>query len=185
VTLVATPYIVGWSPRAGALAESALGIRRKGPEGGPSKEPEELLCSAERRLIIVVGMGPAGRSLLKIIKEKQAGRISVIDVNPKNADAAEEYGVGFTIGDAGKIEVLEKAGLHRACVIVITLPDPGTARRIIHLCRSHSPNINVISRVRYDMFAEDILDAGASAIVNEEVSVGEILAGEMFRLLGD
>lgn len=185
VTLIATPYLVGLSPRAGLFFD----FLRIGKRGRVAPEDfvaaRETECGPQPQPIIIVGFGPAGRRVLENLAEKHAGRIVVIDINPKNAKSAKAYGVDFIIGDAGNIEVLERVGIRCAEAVVITLPDPDVAQRIILLCRDLSPGVRIVSRVRYDIYAQNILKSGANAIVNEEEYVGTHLAEETVKMLED
>jgi len=175
VTLVVTPYLVGAAPRlVRLLGESA-------PRAGKDKDS----CRVdEASPVIVIGFGPAGRRVVENLSGDFAPRIVVLDVNPRNAAAAKEFGVEFHVGDAKNAEVLEHAGARCAAVIVVTLPDPEAARRIILLCRDMAPNARVAARARYDIYAGDIKAAGAEAVVNEEVTVGLHLAQEARKIIG-
>lgn len=181
VTLIATPYLVGVSPRVSMLIHSLKsGIKPDATSNMRSKEE----CEGIRKPIIIAGFGPAGKKLIERIVEKYAKDIIVLDINPKNAIAAREYGVQFQIGDACKREVLEHAGIRCAKVMVVTLPDPEAAKNIIELCKDIAPGVSVVSRVRYDIYERDILNAGADAVVNEENNVGVNLADEVMRIIG-
>jgi len=180
VTLLATPYLVGASPRVNILVHS---IRNGEKRDGPSSLRTSGKCAASRNPIIVAGFGPAGKRLIERIANNYADDIIVLDINPKNAHASREYGVEFQIGDACNIEVLEHAGIRCAKVMVVTLPDPEAAKRIIELCKDIAPNVSVVSRVRYDIYEKDILKAGADAVVNEENNVGVSLSDEVIRIV--
>ena len=180
VTLLVTPYLVALSPRAGLSFDFLRNGKRSGV--APVRETE---CGPQPQPIIIVGFGPAGRRVVDNLAEKHAGRIVVIDINPRNAKSAKAYGADFIIGDAGNIEVLERVGIRCAEAVVITLPDPDVAQRIILLCRDLSPGVKILSRVRYDIYAQHILKSGANVIVNEEEFVGTHLAEETAKMLED
>ena len=180
VTLLATPYLVGASPRVNILIHRIKDGKKHGETSSPRAYGE---CAASRRPIIIVGSGPAGKKLIDCIVGKHADDIIVLDINPKNANAAREYGVEFQIGDACNIEVLEHAGIRCARIVVVTLPDPEAARRIIQLCKDIAPGVSVVSRVRYDIYEQDILNAGADSVVNEEKNVGISLSEEVIRII--
>ncbi|MEW5947633.1 MAG: cation:proton antiporter [bacterium] len=180
VTLLATPYLVGASPRVNILIHG-IGNGKKHAESSSSRVSGK--CAGTRSPIIVAGFGPAGKRLIDRIADKYADDIVVLDVNPKNARAAREYGVEFQIGDACNVEVLEHAGIRCARVMVVTLPDPEAAKRIIRLCKDIAPHVSVVSRVRYDIYERDILNAGADSVVNEENTVGVSLSDEVIRTI--
>jgi len=180
LTLLLTPYLVGASPRAGAFIDGLKnGRAAKRLSGGGGTE-----CAPDAgENIIVAGFGPAGIGAVDNLRKKRAERITVIDINPKNAAAAKARGADFIIGDAGSVEILEHAGVRCAKAVVVTLPDPEVSRRIILLCRDISPGLRVVARSRYNIYAGDILDAGAAAVVNEEQRVGDMLAEETCAVL--
>ncbi len=178
LTLLATPYLVGLSPRAGSITRRSKGGKSKHTSSG-----ESAACGPSQVAVIVAGFGPAGIRVVEKLTANKAGRVVVIDVNPKNAGAVEGYGAEFLIGDAGSVEILEHAGVRCAKAVVVTIPDPEIASRIITLCRDLSPAVSVVARARYDIYARDILEAGADAIVNEEDHVGKQLADETCAII--
>lgn len=178
LTLLATPYLVGLSPRSGSITRRSKGDRSKHISSGKSDA-----CGLSPGAVIVAGFGPAGIRVVEKLTANKTGRVVVIDVNPKNTGAVESYGAEFLIGDAGSVEILEHAGVRCAKAVVVTIPDPEIASRIITLCRDLSPGVSVVARARYDIYARDILEAGADAIVNEEDHVGKQLAEETCAIL--
>jgi len=176
VTLLLSPYLVSLSPRIDTLiGYISKGEKEKTRMGHSTNRSE---CELVKRMIIVVGFGPAGQRVVDALSKDYSERIVVIDVNPKNAESAGVYGVSILVGDAGNIEVLEHAGIRCAEAVVITLPDPEAARKIILLCKDLSPNVGIVSRVRYDIYEEEIRKAGPTSVVNEEYFVGIHLSEE-------
>jgi len=185
VTLLLSPYLVILSPKAGLLVESMRERKYKKKTASLGLTDKRNECELTKRMIIVVGFGPAGRRVVDSLSKDFSDRIVVIDINPNNAEVAKAYGAAFLIGDAGSVEVLEHAGIRCAEAVVVTLPDPEAARNIILLCKDLSPNTGIVSRVRYDIYEEDILKAGPTSIVNEEYFVGLHLAEEAMRIIRD
>ncbi len=184
LTLLVTPYLVGLSPRAGLLFDVLKNGRASRGAVKRLSGTADVECAPDSgENIIVAGFGPAGIGAVDNLRKKRGERITVIDVNPKNAAAAKARGAEFIIGDAGNVEILEHAGVRCAKAVVVTLPDPEVSRRIILLCRDISPGVRVVARARYNIYAGAILDAGAAAIVNEEQHVGAMLAEETCSIL--
>jgi voltage-gated potassium channel Kch len=71
--------------------------------------------------------------------------------------------------------------MHNARVIIVTIPDPPSARLIIHQCRSVAPNATVVARARYHVRQGDLYMAGADEVVDEESEVGMRLAATARR----
>ncbi len=180
MTLLATPYLVNSSSLIEAKISSLSARKNSNLERAQERSAE---ISQKQGCILIIGFGPAGKKLVERLKECYSGAIRVLDVNPQNAQAARSYGVEFQIGDASNTEVLEHAGVRSSIAVAITLPDPEASIRIIHLTRSLNPGAIIAARARYDIFARDIENAGAVAVVNEEEQVGVHLAEEVQSLL--
>jgi voltage-gated potassium channel Kch len=64
--------------------------------------------------------------------------------------------------------------------VVITVPDPWTARNIVIQVRAMAPHVPIVARSRYHVHRWQLTMAGADAVVDEEDVVG-IQIGEEVR----
>jgi CPA2 family monovalent cation:H+ antiporter-2 len=87
------------------------------------------------------------------------------------------------IGDVTSTEVLEHAGIHSLCAVVVTLPYPATYRRVIVNLKSLVPDVPIIVRARYHRHAADLKKAGAMIVIDQKVKVGEAIDRELQSLL--
>jgi CPA2 family monovalent cation:H+ antiporter-2 len=124
---------------------------------------------------LIVGFGPAGQSVAHALKAKSI-MPSILDINPESIKAAGKEGYAVHIGDASQEDVLLHSGILRACLAVVTIPDPGTSRRIIATMRYMAPQLGIIARCRYHRSYWELEKAGADIIVDEEFVVGEFLS---------
>jgi CPA2 family monovalent cation:H+ antiporter-2 len=106
----------------------------------------------------------------------------VLDMNPHTV-AAHRSVLSIELGDATQLDVLRHAGVARAQAVVITAPDPWTSALIVAQVKRVGPLVPVVARARYHRYAEELKAAGAEAVVDEEDSVGDKLAGEVRDLL--
>ena len=97
-------------------------------------------------------------------------------LNPSVAAAARECGCIGHVGDATHPDVLSHAQVAAADVVAVTLPDPAAARRVIRQVRAEAPQAHLIARARYHVSADDLQQAGADVVVDEEEEVGRRLA---------
>ena len=132
--------------------------------------------------ILIVGFGPAGQRVAQTLIDRQV-KPHVIELNPESAQKAQALKLPVYIGDATSIEVLEHAGIHSICAVVVTLPDPATGRSVIANCKTLIPEVPVIVRARYHRHATDLKKAGATIVIDEEVKVGEAIDRELQNLL--
>jgi len=179
VTLILTPYLVSTAPRLGGLVQTILS---RGSWRPPPKESEVL---PDRGSILIVGFGPAGRAVADAVTDRRQ-MVHVIDLNPQVKNIAEGLGLIGHVGDATQADVLAHAALATAETVVITLPDPATAARVIEHIRATKPGVQIVARSRYHVRVRDIQDAGADIVVDEEEEVGrrlaeEVLAGKVQR----
>lgn len=195
MSLLATPYLISAGPAVGIWLEKLVRRRgRKPPADSPSDSSEEVsadLPSAEdhetehagKGIILVIGFGPAGQRVAEELIGEQHFELVVLDMNLDNVKTAQRYGLSSHVGDATQTETLLHLGLHRAVCVIITIPEPLIARRIIHQVRQHAPQTLILVRGRYHIHTLGLFSAGAHYVVDEENNVGLRLANEVRELL--
>jgi CPA2 family monovalent cation:H+ antiporter-2 len=92
-------------------------------------------------------------------------------------------GLDAHVGDASQPEIIAHLGIDTACVVVVTVPDPSTARRILQNIHGHSPGTSVIVRSRYHIATAELWGLGAAFVVDEENVVGRELARQVVDFL--
>jgi Trk K+ transport system NAD-binding subunit len=130
----------------------------------------------------VIGFGPAGHQVANHLLENHL-EPTVIDVNPRSRKTGEAMGIHVHLGDACSEEILVHAGLNRACMAVVTVPDPTTATRIVQMLRRLRPDLTIAARCRYNRHYEEMKAAGADIVVDEETVVGHLLAHEIIAFM--
>ena len=163
-SLLVTPFLV---EAAGRIA------RRWHPRGahGGNGDPK-------RGSVLIVGFGPTGLRAFEALRARRGGDCVVIDSNPALVALARQLGAHAELGDAGRTETLEHAGIADARLVLVTMADVGTAEHVASLSRHLAPAATVIARSRYHAVAADLARAGAHRVVDEERLVGERLALE-------
>jgi CPA2 family monovalent cation:H+ antiporter-2 len=177
-TLFLTPFLVTLAPRLAAAVGSRMPatVRDGDATGHPSRVPVE-------GHLVIIGFGPAGQRIAEAMLDEPGLPIVVSDLNPRAADGADGYGLPVVLGDASQEEVLESLHVHGAAAVVVTVPDPGAARRIVELLRAVAPETLVIARSRYHIHRWQLDLAGAHAVVDEEAEVGLRLAAAVRQRL--
>ena len=176
ITLILSPYLVKLAPLSAGLLERLISRHTHRPI---PEIPQELFAETPASTILLIGFGPAGQWVAQELMTHHAKEIAVIELNPKGASIADRYGLKCFIGDACQTEILEKAGISRSQIIVITLPDPGTSQQVINLCRSLSPHARLLVRARYHAYRWELQMAGADVVVDEEEEIGHALAARV------
>ncbi len=171
LSLFVSPLLVTY---AMPLAEAVIRRWRKGEEKVAASAVAEANAVSP---VVIVGFGPAGyRAALAYVEEGICP--TIIEMNPQLVAEARDQGLTVQPGDATRVEVLEHAGVPQAQVVLITLPDPRTVRRIVERIRLLAPQAKLVVRARYNRSLDELKDAGAFALVDEESEVGRRLAAK-------
>ena len=184
ITLFLTPFLATSAPRLANLIKSR---RKQGatadPPTGMMQTGSEMTDPCGEADILIIGYGPAGQRAAQSLQRQYMKRIAVIDLSPHLADAAKRVGYLTLVGDACRRELLEHAHVQRMALIMIAVPDPETSRTIIHHCKFLAPQTPIVARSRYAAFQEELQQAGALEVINEEEQVGYRIAAAAHRLL--
>lgn len=162
ITLLLTPYLFKVAPKL----SSFFGMH-----------PDTVTrAAASPRRVVVAGYGPAGREVVRALQERHFEPY-VLEMNPDSTGGIVHF------GDASRPEILEHANIAQSLAFVVTVPDPRVAQVMVACARRLAPDLPVIVRSRYNRFLPDLLGAGATLAVDEESSVGRLLAAQVLKSL--
>jgi len=147
-------------------------------------DPQDERVHEPQGGVYIVGFGPAGRKVARALLELDI-QPHVIELNPRSVNAALRMGLKVHLGDASHADIVTHAGIQGACVIVVTVPDPRTAKRVLQNIRAMSPSSSVIVRSRYHIATPELWEMGAAFAVDEENVVGRELARQVVQFLKD
>ncbi|MDR0621116.1 MAG: cation:proton antiporter, partial [Deltaproteobacteria bacterium] len=116
---------------------------------------------------IVVGFGVAGQGVARACRLTNR-QYSVIDMNPSSVQAFQKLGEPIIFGDAVNEHVLEHVGIHKAAMLVVSIPDPVATRRIIVQAKSMNPKLYILARTRFVLTKDILTRLGADSVVAEE-----------------
>lgn len=179
LSMFLAPYMVSFARPAARwiLGRFASGTRREAASPGEQVRGQE-------GAVYIVGFGPAGRKVARALMELGI-RPQVIELNPRSVKAALRMGLKVHMGDASHTDIITHAGIQGACVIVVTVPDPRSAKRILQNIHTLSPSSSVIVRSRYHIATPELWELGAAFAVDEENVVGRELARQVIQFLKD
>ena len=151
----------------------------------PRSRTEEALAVGElgRRRVVVVGAGRVGRIVVRAVRARSFA-CTVIDRDRNHLDEAGRLGADILYGDAARPEILRRAGLERAQVLIIALGDGLTARLVAERARQINPNIAVSSRVRGRGQMLELQDAGVQRFASPEAEAAFELARQALQRMG-
>ena len=136
----------------------------------------------EHPAIIVIGYGPAGQQVSEALLQNGLTP-GIIELNPAIIKRIGDTELHIHIGDATSTDVLVHAGVADARAVIVTIPDPRAARDITAAVRALAPETQLLVRSRFQRASKDLEDAGATTVVDEENTVGCLLAQEALTSL--
>ncbi len=129
------------------------------------------LAGSERRalkdLVILVGYGRVGRHMQK--KMQAAGMdFVIVDQNHELVDSLRKQGVHAIVGDATHREALQEAAIDKASALIVAVPNPYEARRIVTIAREMKPDVSILARAHneeeLDYFKSQNIDLAVAGV---------------------
>lgn len=162
---------VRWLERMGIAVEA---------KALPAEEMPEIDEAAHR--VIVVGYGPVGQTLSRILKDNGI-QVIVSEMNLETVQELRAQGESAVYGDASLREVLHHAGIEHADGLIIAASS-APADTIVKAARELNPNIRVLTRVTYLKESQKLREAGANAVFSSEGEVALAMTAFLMRQLG-
>jgi CPA2 family monovalent cation:H+ antiporter-2 len=162
VTLLISPFLIRFAPAiAGVVSE------RLSHPGAAL--PDEARADEEtaRQRVVVIGFGPAGQTLVRLLRSLDVPFIAV-DANPSAAVEAGRTGEPVIYGDATRPQLLSHLQVDEARLVVVAISDPLATRRIVSRIRAMAPETPILARTRYVREVDRLSMAGANVVVAEE-----------------
>jgi CPA2 family monovalent cation:H+ antiporter-2 len=142
--------------------------RRLGPLFGAMEKPFAGNIEGRRENhAVVIGFGVAGQAVARACRLLNR-QYAIIDMNPGSVQSWQSQGEPIIFGDAVNEAVLEHVSIHRAAILVISIPDPVATRRIIAQARHLNPALYIVARTRFLLTGEHLKRLGANEVLAEE-----------------
>jgi K+:H+ antiporter len=172
VSIVLNPLLFRLLPASGAMP--SLGAGSAGP-------PTALVSSRAHRAV-VVGYGPTGRALTRLLRDNGIAP-TVIELNMDTVRGLREEGISAVYGEAARLDVLQQAGIANAGHLVVTA-DTGDSLEILRLARELNPSIHALARTAHLREMRALRDAGAEGVFSGEGEVALALTEALLHRLG-
>lgn len=132
---------------------------------------------------VVVGYGPVGRSLVRMLMENGI-EPHVVELNLDTVHRLREDGLHAVYGDAAHKATLLEAGARQAMALVLTSSSPQGAQEAIRVARELNPRIRVLVRANYLKELPGLRRVGADVVFASEGEVALTMTEFLLRQLG-
>ena len=148
-----------------------------GAEAIPGHQP------ISRDTAVVVGYGPTGRTLARLLSENEIDPF-IVEMNLETVRQLQSEGIAAIYGDATQGEILRAAGVQDAKALVITSAGMQGGEEVIRMAREINPNLRIIARAAYLRDIPFLRKAGADAVFSGEGEIALNMTEHMLRRLG-
>jgi monovalent cation:H+ antiporter-2, CPA2 family len=120
----------------------------------------------EEGTVIIAGVGRFGQVVNRLIQASGFETV-VLDHNPDTIAVMRRFGFKAFLGDPTRADVLRKAGLADARVLVVALDNRQSARALVKYARAQRPDLHIVARAHDRADVYHLYQAGADDIVRE------------------
>jgi CPA2 family monovalent cation:H+ antiporter-2 len=131
----------------------------------------ESAVPALRDHVVVVGAGRVGEHIPTVLERLGVPRL-VVENDAPRAAAFAQRGIPTLYGDAANSEVLDHAGLERARVLVVTLPEEAATEIVVAAARHIAPDLPIVARATTRSGVQRLTDLGAQDVIHPELEGG-------------
>ncbi|HSH96969.1 MAG: monovalent cation:proton antiporter-2 (CPA2) family protein [Methylophilaceae bacterium] len=136
----------------------------------------------EQRRVIVAGFGRFGQVITRLMNGVGYPP-TVIDFDPNQIELMRQFGYKAYYGDITRPDVLEAAGISKACMLVLAIDNDEDALETARYVRKHYPGVKILARARNRTVAFEYMDMEIDSV--RETFYSSLQLGEkVLRELG-
>ncbi len=125
--------------------------------------------------VIIAGIGRFGQIVNRLVVASGFKTV-VLDHNMDTIQLMRRFGFKGYLGDPTRPDILRRAGLMEARVLVVALDDPEAAIKLVRYARSQRPDLHIVARAYDRRTVFRLYQAGGDDIVREMFD-GSVRAG--------
>jgi CPA2 family monovalent cation:H+ antiporter-2 len=173
VTILVNAFLVRSVP-------PALGRTRLFGPGDLVTPPPEP--SSPVPFVVLCGFGRVGSAVAEAL-ETFGSRYSAIEFDPDVVRNLRLRGIPSWFGDAANRRLLEMAGVARADLVVVALPDIERAHLTVRAIRAMNPDVPILARAHHLPGHDRLVEAGATEVIQPELEAASTLIRHALRRL--
>jgi Trk K+ transport system NAD-binding subunit len=187
-TAIGSSYLIQYSHQIftgydWVLRKMGLPEKDEAAEAGPSEG---------ERPLVVLGFHRGAQAVIDELHRQHPellAKTMVVDFNPESLKDIRSRGLAALYGDVSNIETLERANIHKARVIISTIPDmllKGTSNSgLVRLCRSMNPKAYIVATADFKDQAQELAALGANEVLAPHSLVGKYLVPVIKARMGE
>ena len=178
ITMGATPFLWGLSAR---FSQWIASRQPAWMEPAQAEITSTDVSGALQDHVIIVGYGVNGKNLARVLRRVPIPFI-VVEMNPEIVRSESQEGTRILYGDAANRQILERAGVQHARVLVLAISDPAVTRYATDTAHRLNPALHIIIRTRYVKEMEALFALGGNDVVPEEFETSIEIFSRVLRM---
>jgi len=167
LSMIATPFLYKLAkPLSTLLIKNTTALRTRN-HYALLYNKELLARGAKNDHVIITGFGFNGRNLANVLKQADIPYI-ILDIDMGLVKRYKLKGEPIFYGDASSPDVLDHLGISKAKMLVCTVSDPISQRKIISNARQLNKCLYILTRTRHVKSVEELKKIGANDVIPEE-----------------
>jgi CPA2 family monovalent cation:H+ antiporter-2 len=159
-------------------------VKMPAPGGLPEPDRQgDRAGESGRHCAVVVGYGPVGRTLTRLLRENRVEPV-VVELNLDSVRLLGSKGARAIYGDATHRATLEQAGLEHAIALILSSPSMPGSGEAIRLARELNPRVLILARSSYLGEQRALHESGADVVFSDEGEVALAMTEFLLRQLG-
>ncbi len=138
---------------------------------------------SEENPIIIAGFGRFGLVIGRILIANNF-KVTIIDSNPTNVEILRKYGFSLFFGDVTRPQILEKAGIKNARLLILSMTEPENALKVAKIVRTKYPNVEVLARAKDIFNVFEFLNIDVKHVQREMFNSATELGAKALHKLG-
>jgi hypothetical protein len=143
------------------------------------REPDEI---DEESLVIMAGFGRMGSVTGRFLRANGI-KPTVLEYDSDRVEALRQLGLKVFYGDASREDLLRAAGAGSARLMIVTVDNHDTVRKILDTAKKHFPHLKVLTRVAGRPEAYELVDEGMEFIYRDGVDTALRMGVDALRML--
>jgi CPA2 family monovalent cation:H+ antiporter-2 len=149
------------------VATTLVAERRQLIQPAPLPEPGSQL----RDHVVLCGFGRVGSAVAEALETFRL-RYVVLETDPDIIGALRTRGIPALFGNAAQRRILEMAGVERAALVIVTLPEEHHAQLAVRAARELNRTVPVLARTHQREAGQALRAAGATEVIQPELEAG-------------
>ncbi|MBR9921037.1 MAG: potassium transporter [Bacteroidetes bacterium] len=151
--------------------------------GTRESEERPMDTIQQNHKVILVGFGHFGSTAGRFLQAFGV-KATILDNDSNRVDFLRKIGFEVFYGDATREDLLESAGIAEATLLICTVDNPNTTRKLVKIVKKKYPNLKLMIRAKNRYDAYELLNLGVENIYRETLDTSVKMAGDALHELG-